>query len=277
MTRLGVWYVHTLLARGEIRDEDLSMALCRRVDLYRLTDFWKGAHDSSDGIADMEWMQHVAQIAAWVRETPIEDTSHLEEQALAFLEPTLEKRLPKDVGLPPVRPFDCWTYELGWAGLADGPGVLGKLSNRSHLTAILRRGVGLPQLPSRDCVLHIMNVMVPQSPFEDMGRLARSLWALLEDVRVKHPQVREIWCNTWLNDHPKFHELLPEVWFRNGSVAPPGNRRNWWGQFSRRDGDFNERTAQQFRASGGVFPFRALRCHARLDCIDRHLSSAFNA
>ncbi len=273
MTRLGVWYVRVLLERGEIRREDVAIALSRRVDLYRLTDFWNGTNDSNDGVADAEWMKHAARIATWVCETPIDQTSSLEEQALALLEPTLERRLPKDVGPAPVRPFECWTYELGWAGLADGPGLLGKFSNRSHMEAILRRGVGLPQKASRDCVLHIMNVMVPRSLFEDMPRLAESLRTLIRNVRVEQPQVRELWCNTWLNDHPKFQELFPEAWFRNGVVASPGNYRNWWGQFARRDGDFNEITAQQFRASGGVFPFRALRCHAGLETVEMHLSS----
>ena len=276
MTRLGVWYVRTLLERGEIRRDELSAALSKRVDLYRFTDLWNGRNDSDDGLADAEWRKLSTQIAHWMRETPIGETDGLEERVLALLEPSIERRLPKDVGPPPARPFGCWTYDLGWAGLADGPGLLGKVRNRAHLAAILRRGLRLPPLPSRDCVLHIMNVMVPQSPFDDMPRLAQSLRALIAHVRVQHPHVRELWCNTWLNEHPKFRELLPEVWFRNATVAPPGNYRNWWGQFARRDGDFNEAAAQQFRESGGVFAFRALRCHAALEEIDLHLCSTFH-
>ena len=275
MTRLGIWYVRNLLERGEIRREDVSIALCRRVDLYRFTDFWNGSNDAMDGAVDPRWMEQAARIAAWVQECPIEETDRLEEQALALLQPTLEKRLPKDNGPEPVRPFECWTYELGWVGLAERRGLLGRLSNPAHLAAFLRKSMRLPPPASRNCVLHIMNVLVPQSPFGDMPRLARTLRALIAHVRTRHPQVREAWCNTWLNDHPKFGELLPPLWFKNATVAPPGNYRNWWGQFASRNGDFNEAAAQQFRVSGGVFPFRALLCHADLESIDRHLAKCF--
>ena len=277
MTQLSVWYVRVLLERGEIRAEDVPAALCRRVDLYRMTDFWDGHSASSDGMGDVRWMETVDQIAGWIRASPPAETDGLEQRVLAILEPSLEARLPRDVGPPPVRPFGCWTYDLGWAGLADGRGVLGKLTNRSHLTAVLRSGLGLAPLPSRDGVLHIMNVRVPRSPFEDMPELALTLRRLIAEIRAEHPQVRELWCNTWLNEHPKFHDLFPETWFRSGTVSPPGNYRNWWGQFARRDGDFNERLALRFRESRGVFPFRALLCHAGIEEIEAHLAARSGA
>ena len=275
MTRLAVWYVRTLLERGEIRPDDLPVALCKRVDLYRLTDIWSGANDTDDGLADPEWMAVVHQIAGRIRSAPMSEVEELERQVLLLLEPSLEARLPKDVGPPPVRPFECWTYDLGWPGLADGPGLWGKLSNPAHLQAILRGAAGLRPQPSRDGVLHIMNVVVPRSPFDDMPRLAATLQAAIADLRSRHPQVRELWCNTWLNDHAQFRPLFPERWFANAQVAPPGNYRNWWGQFARRDGDFNESAAQRFRNSGGSFRYRALHCHAPLNEIETHLNERF--
>ncbi len=275
MVRLGVWYTRLLLERGEVRSEDLLLALSKRVDLYRFTDLWNGVNEAEDGLADPAWMDHATQIARWIRDTPMTATDRLEEKVLAFLAPTLEGRVPKDVGPPPARPFGCWTFDLGWPGLADGPGFLGKLSNRTHVAAMVRKAVGLSPSPSRNGVLHIMNVLVPRSPFDDLRALAASLQALIAYLRDEQPQVRELWCNTWLNEHPKFHEIFPEVWFGNATVAPPGNHRNWWGQFARRDGDFNATLAQQFRASGGVFPFRALLCHAGLETIDAHLKANY--
>ncbi len=271
MVRLGVWYTRLLLERGELRRDDLPVALSTRVDLYRLTDLWNGRNEAEDGLADAAWMDQATQIARWVRDTPMAATETLEKQVLAFLAPTLEQRLPKDVGPPPVRPFGCWTFDLGWPGLADRPGFLGKLSNRAHVAAVVRKAMGLAASPSRDGVLHIMNVMVPRSPFDDLQALTDALRALIAHLRAEQPQVRELWCNTWLNEHPKFHEIFPAEWFGNATVAPPGNHRNWWGQFARRDGDFNEKLAHQFRASGGVFPFRALQCHAGVEEIDAHL------
>lgn len=275
MTQLAVWYVRVLLERGEISPADVPWALCKRVDLYRLTDFWSGRNDTDDGLADPEWMRVAHEITAWVRSTPMAEVKALEERVLALLEPSLERRLPRDVGPPPVQPFECWTYEPGWPGLADAPGRLGKLRNPAHVGAMLRKMVGLRPRPSRDGVLHIMNVVVPRSPFEDMPRLARTLLALIDDVRERHPEVRELWCNTWLNDQPKFLTMFPSAWRGSARVSPPGNYRNWWGQFARRDGDFNETAAQAFRDSGGVFRYRALLCHAGLEEIARHLEQNF--
>ncbi len=275
MTQLSVWYVRVLLERGEIRGEDVARALCTRVDLYRMTDFWDGRSGSSDGVSDPGWMRMVEEMAGWVRSAPSGGTGELERRVLGYLEPTLEARLPKDVGPPPVRAFGCWTYDVGWAGLGDRPGVLGKIGNWAHLAAVARKGLRLPARAPENAVLHIMNVMVPRSPFDDLPRLGLTLRRLIGEIRAKHPEVRELWCNTWLNEHPKFHELFPEVWFRQGRVSPPGNFRNWWGQFARRDGDFNEELAERFRQSGGVFPFRALLCHAGLEAIDGHLAEKF--
>ncbi|MGI4827290.1 MAG: hypothetical protein ACRYFU_03730 [Janthinobacterium lividum] len=275
MTRLAVWYVRILLERGDVRPDDLPIALCKRVDLYRLTNFWNGTLDTNDGLTDPEWRPLATEIAAWIRSTPMCEVDRLEQHVLAFLEPSIEERLPKDVGPPPVRPFECWTYELGWPGLADGAGLWGKLSNPVHLESIMRKGLGLRPRPSRDGVLHIMNVVVPRSPFDEMPRLAATLQALIAELRSHHPQVRKLWCNTWLNDHARFRVLFPQRWFDNARVAPHGNYRNWWGQFARRDGDFNEAAAQRFRKSGGTFPYRALQCHASLSEIEAHLERSF--
>ncbi len=271
MGRLAVWYVRVLLERGEVAVDDLPLALCKRVDLYRLTDLWSGTNDRDDGLADPEWMSRAREIAGWIGSTPMDGIGELEQRVLAALEPSMEARMRKDVGPPPVRPFECWSYELGWPGLADGSGVLGKVTNPVHVEAILRKAVGLSPRPSPDGVLHFVNALVPQSPFDDMARLRATLQALIAEVRSRHGQVRELWCNTWLNDHVHFRALFPERWFRNGRVAPPGNYRNWWGQFARRDGDFNEAAAQRFRQSGGTFPYRALQCHASLREIEAHL------
>ena len=190
LVRLGVWSPRLLLERGEIPSDELPVALSKRVDLYRFTDLWNGVHEAEDGLADTAWMIHATTIARWVRDAPMTATDRLEAQVLAHLAPTLEARLPKDVGSPPLRPFGCWTFDLGWPGLADGPGLLGKLSNCAHVAAIVRKAVGLSPAPSRDGVLHIMNVMVPRSPFDDLPALAASLRALIAHLRTAQPQVR---------------------------------------------------------------------------------------
>ena len=276
MARLSVWYVRRLLDTGEIRPEKIVWALCKRVDLYRMTDLWDGVNEKDGGLADPEWVALATEIGAWIASTPMGDVTDLEGRVLTFLGPSLEERLPKDVGRPPVRPFECWTYELGWAGLGDGTGLWGRLSNPVHLRATLRKSVGLSPRPSRDAVLHFMNVVVPRSPFDDTSRLAATLHALIAELRSQHPHVRELWCNTWLNDSERFRELFPKEWSESAAVAPFGNHRNWWGQFAKRDGDFSEKAAQQFRDAGGRFRYRALRCHAGLSDIEAHLVRKFD-
>lgn len=276
MAALSVWYVRTLLEQGHVRSHDLPAALSNRVDLYRLTDLWSGHKHAEAPLANPAWLQLATTLSAWIRDTSLAELPALEQRALTLLEPTLEARLPHDVGPPPHRPFECWTVDLGWPGLADRPGLLGKLRNRTHLLHILRRSSGLAPLPPPDAVLHIMNVLVPASPFDDLPRLAQTLHRLIAHIRLTHPSVRELWCNTWLNEHPRMRDLFPPLWFRNATLSPPGNFRNWWGQFARRDGDFNLRAAEQFRSTGGVFPYRALLCHAPLDLLDQHLCRTFS-
>ena len=276
MTRLSVWYVRRLLETGEVRPGDVARALCKRVDLYRLTDLWDGVSEKEGGLLDPEWTALASEIASWIQATPMKDVGNLEQRVLEFLGPSLERRLPQDVGPPPVRPFECWTYELGWAGLGDRRGLWGRLSNPVHLWALFRKSVNLSAQPSRDAVLHIMNVVTPRSPFDDMARLAATLHALIAELRRVHPQVSELWCNTWLNDHERFRAIFPQKWFDSAAVAPPGNHRNWWGQFAKRDGDFRQKAAQQFREAGGVFPYRALRCHAGLSDLEAHLERNFD-
>src|SRR5579875_3618587 len=107
MVRLSVWYVRLLLERGEIARGEVGKALCERVNLYRLTDFWDGARDGDNGEGNPEWMALVGQMAGWVCETPMGETARLEEQVVDLLGPALESRIPKDVGPPPERPFAC--------------------------------------------------------------------------------------------------------------------------------------------------------------------------
>jgi hypothetical protein len=272
MVRLSLWYVRLLLAQGKITARDLPRALSCRVNLYRLTVLWDGVRDPALGYADPEWTRLRGELARLILATPAEDTSELETQGLSLLWPALEGRLPQDVGPPRQRPFGCWSYELAWEGMGDGPGWLGKLSNPTHVAQKLRKTLGLPPGPSRGAVLHLENAYAPSSPFARSPELIRSLRGLLAECRRLHPSVRTLWADTWLNSHPAFLALFPDSWRRSGAPCPPGNNFNWWGQFVTRTGDFDAAAAARFRASGGQFHYPALLCHAPLASVDEHLA-----
>lgn len=271
--KLGVWYVHRLIETGAVASEQAADALTRRVDIYRLTPLWDGTHDTASGYKDPAWNRMARDLAALV--TGGGPVAEIEERALAYLAPHLEARVARDVGPPPVRPFGCFTYELGWAGIGDRQGLLGKLTNVVHLGAWLRKKAGMGQGTNRDVALHVMNVKAPRSPFEDMDELAGDLRRLMAEARERHPGVEELWCNTWLNNHGKFLALFPAVWRENAIEQPKGNFRNWWGQFATRTGDFNFELAERFRTSGGEFPFKAYTCHAPMVEIEQHLTANF--
>lgn len=273
MTRLSVWYVRRLLETGEIAPHQVAETLSTRVDLYRFTQYWDGRRAPAEARNDACWTLVTQELAAMIVAAPTGGVQDLEEACLKRLQPLLEARLKLDIGPPPQRPFVCWTYEPGWEGLWDPRHPLRKWANPRRGWRAVRKLLGLPPPPVRNIVLHIMNAVVPRSPFDDIVELRESLRRLIVEARTRFPAASELWCDTWLNRHPKFQLVFPPQWFANGVQSPMGNSRNWWGQFATRTGDFNERLAQQFRAGGGRFPYPPLLCHASLQLVERHLAS----
>jgi hypothetical protein len=274
MTKLSVWYLRRLLSRNEISVADLEQSLCQRVDLYRFTSLWDGIKQPQESIYDTRWKKVAAELSKVIENAHSVNTDEMEAQCLSLLTPLIEERLPFDVCPPPVRPYSCWTYGPGFAGLRDPKDVFGKLVNFNRGSRWLRKKLGLPPRPPCDIMLHIMNVMVPKSPFDDMYGLMDSLLRLIADAKSNYQSVSEIWCDTWLNQHPKFRPIFPDLWFEQGFAVAMGPTRNWWGQFSACDGDFNDNLANQFRASDGKFPYSPLLCHAPIDLVERHLQQS---
>ena len=276
MARLGLWYVRRLLATGEIREPDIAKALSGRVDIYRMTKLYDGKRDPALGHVVPEWDRFTRPLADLVRRSPADDTSGLERLGLEILRSVLD---PNAQPYAPMgdRPFGCWTYEFVWEGYADRGGLWGKITNPARVRARVRRTLRLPRAPEQDAALHFANVLAPESPFRHMDQVAAGLRRLIADCRSRYPSVKRLWCGTWLNSYPRFQELFPAAWHNSAWVQPPGNFGNWWGQFQARTGEFNYRLAEQFRASGGQFPFPALLAHAPIGEIERHLQAKFPA
>jgi hypothetical protein len=277
--KLGVWYVRWLLASGQISERHVLDALTRRVNIYRLTLLWDGTRDPACGFRDPEWERLAEALASLTRHLPFERVFELEELAVTLLRPSL-RVMPEQ---PEGPTFGCWTYEVVGESITDGPGLLGRLTNRRKISQRLHQLVGLATA-ERHAALHFFNACRPQSPFGNIRSLACTLRGVIRDCRHWHPAVQTLWCQSWLNSHPAFLALFPGNWRDSATVRTTEdvNRRslgqaclnthNWWGQFMRSDGGFHETRAQRFRESGGQFPYRNLLCHAGIDEIDNFLA-----
>jgi hypothetical protein len=275
MIRLGVWYVSQLLASGHIAKRQIRDALTRRVNIYRLTSLWDGFHDPACGFRDREWDRLVEELGSLVQSFALEHTAELEERALDLLRPWLGFA-PE----PSLRPaFGCWSYEAIGESITDGPGLLGRLTNRRKIGQRLQRLGGMAT-PERHAALHFFNACTPQSPFGNVRSLACDLRALIRDCQRRHPNVQMLWCQSWLNSWPTFLALFPESWRASAVNRTPEdtdarswgraslNTHNWWGQFMKSDGGFHEERGRRLRESGGAFPFPNRLCHGRIGEID---------
>lgn len=275
MTRLGLWYVHHLLSTGRITRTQLPDALTRRVNIYRLTTLWDGEHDPASGHHDSRWLELAEQLAEWLHDAELEVA---EQRALGLLDPLLatEQRHRTD------RTFGCWWYRAVGEGIADRPGVVGRVTNARKLWHKARGLLGAPA-PLRHAELHLFNACTPRSPLKAPHELLRSLVDLVADCQSRHPTVQRMWCSSWLNDRDAFVDLFPNSW--RASASPRSfedvdrstigrarlNTYNWWGQFERSDGSFNERLAARFRASGGVLPFANRLCSIAVSELREHI------
>lgn len=276
LTRLGLRYVQWLVAERQISVAAIPDALTRRVNIYRLTRLWNGQDDPALGHRDFHWSTLTAQLAAWIRNAPTEE---LEAQAVEVLEPLLSDQ-PEPLPQPS---FGCWSYEVVGEGIADGPGVWGRVANGRKLWHKARALLGAP-LPRRHAELHFYNAVSPRSPFADRETLLNSLADLAVDCRRHHSSVEWLWCSSWLNSREDFLSLFPDAWRnsatertqRNADASSFGRARlntdNWWGQFERRDGSFHAEMARRFEDSGYVFPYPNRRCCVRLSALESHLA-----
>jgi hypothetical protein len=275
MVGLGIWYVHRAFVAGRVPARSLVDALSRRVNLYRLTTWWDGVHDVAAGDVDARWSALAVELAHLIATAP---AATLEARALAVLEPWLAAAPPA----VPTSAFGCWSHRMVGRGIADRPGVHGRVRAAGRW---LRRRCGGGE-PIDQVELHFANAFAPESPFRHAQALRASLLTLVRDCRVRAPHVVSLWCNSWLNEHPAFTALFPPAWRREAVPRPPEvvdamtfgrarlNTENWWGQFMRRDGSFHRELAHRFRTSDGVFPYGCRLGHTTLAALEQHLEAA---
>lgn len=279
--RLALWYVWRLRRDGAIGDGGVEGALATRVNLYRRTTLYDGTRDVASGHRDATWSETSAHLARLVRAAQRAPRgpacSEVEAAGLELLAPILADA-PREIRPGPW--IGCWSGVAVGPGIADGDSGLRWLLNPRKHAARARRLMGRPT-PSQDLELHFANACAPQSPFDDRAALSATLRQLLEHARRSHPDLRRVWCNTWLNSRPVFTSLFPEAWSLSARTRRPeggrgfaprgrGNTENWWGQFTDRTGGFHHGLAQRFRESGGVFPFPCRLCHAPIDAVLDH-------
>ena len=213
-------------------------AIVSRVNVYRNTDFFDGTHHPAWGHEDLDWNAYLKGLKAIFDRCKGEAW---EEEGLAYLWPrvTKEGRRPSAKG----RPYHCWTYDDGEDYIA----------------------------------LHIANVYQPKSPLSEMrGAFRDTLLQLLRDTRARRPEVKIVWCGSWLNSAPPFLALFPESWRESAKVSrKSGVGMGHWGQFMDRTGRFHVRNGEHLRATG-AFPYPSRSCHAPLDEIIAHLEAMEN-
>jgi hypothetical protein len=280
MTRLGVWFVRYRLASGRLRPRRAADALTRWVNIYRLTALWDGVHDPASGYRDPEWERLTAGLLALLRRFPLDEAAELEERAVDVLRPWLR---PRPEGMP-GKVFGWWSYEVVGEGIADGPGLLGRVTNVRKISGRLRQAIGIAT-PGRHIALHFANASAPRSPFADASSLACALHTLIRDCRRHHPSVEFVWCQSWLNSYEPFLALFPPSWRASAVARTPEqtdarsfgraclNTRNWWGQFMRSDGSFHTARGRRFRRAGGIFPYANCFCHERIDVLEQFLAN----
>ena len=235
--KLSLWYINQLMQKEDIAFE---AAIAHRVNVYRNTDFFDGKHQPAWGDEDADWDAYLVGLKAIFDRC---EGEALEEEGLAYLWPRVTKTYHK----PTVknRPYECWTYEC-WTS-DDG------VDNVS---------------------LHIANVYQPKSPLSEMWSQFRGkLLELLIDVKKQNPDLKMVYCGSWMNSMAPFQTLFPKSWHDSASVSA---RSSWgmghWGQFMDRTGRFHVRHGERLRATG-EFPNPSLSCRAPLEEIVAHLEN----
>lgn len=250
---LSLWYAQH---RTDGSDDPavFHRILTAQTPIYRLTELWDGRHHPASGTwRDERWETIVRELYNLLRTRP----AALEAAGTELLAPLVLARIDTDLRAWPWTPCGYCPYPLPTANVF-GVFVWEKVKSASSAEEFIS--------------FHVGNAKVPYSPFEDMQQLRSELAALVADVMSRHPEVKNIGCNSWLNSFPRFLSLFPPEWPQRENV--PENVSygyNWWGQFVSRTGGFHFRNAELLRTTGD-FPFPACDGCCTLAALHRHLA-----
>ena len=245
--RLKLWYVHYLVRNTKI---DFDEAVQRRVRLRWYTD-------------GPSWPEVKAKIFELLTRYSNE-VNHLERKGVKLLQPFIEGAIEDEYQREgPRHPCGC----LRRSGEEHRHHCCRWLDGAVHYGCFWR----YKDIQGQACVaLHFHSVVQPQSPFQELPELAKSLRRLVENCKQENPDMRYISCGSWLNAFPPFLRLFPDSWRLSAEPMAHDNHSEWWGQFRDRRGGFHWRNAQAFRETG-EFLYPSLFCKCKVTDLETHL------
>jgi len=232
-------------------DESIQHILRQRVDLNRKTDPEVQCADVAKlDFARPEWLTLEKKLSdCFSAHLNDENPDAWEQEAMRILSPILENFSRKTHG---GEKYKMAEYQCG--SLKFDP-------------------------PDKDnpevAFFHIANAVAPASIFDDPRYLPDCLRCVIRKLRETYDGVTTLSTGTWLNEVPRWIALFPDEWQAHLSERNTNIKWgfNFWGQFIRADGSFNERKAAQLRQTGQL-PLLPRESHCSLDALEKHLEVA---
>ncbi|MBT4815494.1 MAG: hypothetical protein HN742_05750 [Lentisphaerae bacterium] len=244
VTKLKLWYAWRLQKHDGL---DFETAAATRVGIRELTVFG-GNRDHVNPEDTAGWCRVLDELGALYGGHSADTTSKaIEDEGLALLWPHLTPCFEHDAAETTrwvAGSFGCFKYEYR--------SFYAEPDSADHLT------------------LHVRNAYQPDSPFQHVPEMARSLQEIAACAAQERPDVACVQCATWLNSLPPFAKLFPPSWTDTSLPGAPGNHTGWWGQFMNRRGGFHARNAREFRSTAR-FPYEHRMCRCPISDLQEHL------
>lgn len=120
--------------------------------------------------------------------------------------------------------------------------------------------------------VHLVNAVMPDSPFMDITGLAGDMLRAIEDARYRHSTANLVECGSWLNQTVAFQELWPESFKSNQNVLNEtgGFGPGAWGQYMTADGGYNASRAAHLLEQG-KHPYVMTKARCEVSDVIEHL------
>ena len=244
IVKLQLWFIWNW--KKEHAEESFLDTIRNRVDIYRKTDVNRGTMNPDKlDFNDSKWLTIEAELESLhIKYSEDSSSEKFEKYGFEILKNTIEKRSKRDYQENPyVLNFKCGSLNY------DSPEK------------------NTPKL----VFFHIANAIQPKSIFDDASYLPKCLMNVIDKASKEFPETVGLHTMTWLNSHPKWRRMFPEIWFNNMQERPDVQWHfSYWGQFISSRGTYNEKLGSKFRKTG-KFPFMACYSWATYEDLRKHL------
>jgi hypothetical protein len=244
IVKLQLWFLWNW--KMEHPEESFSNTLRNRIDIYRKTNTNKGSMNPDVlNFEDPKWLNIEAELeCVYNKYSNSTSADDFEKYGFEIVKSEIEARSRRD--------YEEKKYVLGYK--------CGSLNYDP------------PETDTPNLVFfHIANAIQPKSIFDDISYLPKCLMEVIEKASKEYPETIGLHTMTWLNSHPEWRKMFPEVWFENMEERPDVEWHfSYWGQFISARGTFNKKLGDQFRKTG-KFPFAACYSWSTYDELKEHL------